>query len=223
MIAFSAPTLELQMDCFEGPLPVLITLIKRNKIDIFDIPIGWITEQFLEYVDLAREMNLRTAEDFIEMASLLIFIKSRMLLPMDGEDPREELVEKIIEYEKLKHMAKSLDLLPLLGRDAFVREPAADIGEEEDVLSLCTLFLQLIKSRQERFISIGEMRPTLEEKLEEIKNELEREGRYVFKLDLAHELRERVAAVLAVLEIAKLKLAVLSQKRPFGTIILRKR
>jgi segregation and condensation protein A len=223
MIAFSAPTLELQMDCFEGPLPVLITLIKRNKIDIFDIPIGWITEQFLEYVDLAREMNLRTAEDFIEMASLLIFIKSRMLLPMDGEDPREELVEKIIEYEKLRHMAKSLDRLPLLGRDAFVREPAADIGEEEDVLSLCTLFLQLIKSRQERFISIGEIRPTLEEKLEEIKSELEREGRYVFKLDLGQELRARVAAVLAVLEIAKLKLAVLSQKRPFGTIILKKR
>ena len=88
---FSASTLELQMEFFEGPLAVLITLIKRNKIDIFDIPIGWITEQFLEYVELAREMNLRTAEDFIEMASLLIFIKSRMLLPTDGEDPREEL------------------------------------------------------------------------------------------------------------------------------------
>ena len=108
---FSASTLELQMEFFEGPLAVLITLIKRNKIDIFDIPIGWITEQFLEYVELAREMNLRTAEDFIEMASLLIFIKSRMLLPTDGEDPREELVEKIIEYEKIRTMAKSLDRL----------------------------------------------------------------------------------------------------------------
>ena len=91
------------------------------------------------------------------------------------------------------------------------------------MLSLCTLFLQLIKSRQERFISVGEMRPTLEEKLEEIKNELEREGTYVFRIDLGQELRERVAAVLAVLEIAKLKLAWLSQKRPFGTIILKKR
>jgi segregation and condensation protein A len=220
---FRAPTLELQMECFEGPLPVLITLIKRNKIDIFDIPIGWITEQFLEYVDLAREMNMRTAEDFIEMASLLIFIKSRMLLPLEGEDPREELVEKIIEYEKIRAMAKSLDNLSLLGRDTFARLPAVDVGEEEDVLSLCTLFLQLIKGRQERFLTIGEIRPTLEEKLEEIKAELERVGRYVFKVGLEQELRERVAAVLAILEIAKLKLAALSQKRAFGTIILKKR
>jgi len=95
---FIAQTLELQMDSFEGPLAVLVNLIKKNKIDVFDIPIGWITERFLEYVDVVREMNLRIAEDFIEMASLLIFIKSRMLLPVEGEDPREELVEKIIEY-----------------------------------------------------------------------------------------------------------------------------
>jgi chromatin segregation and condensation protein Rec8/ScpA/Scc1 (kleisin family) len=81
----------------------------------------------------------------------------------------------------------------------------------------------LIKSRQERFISIGEIRPTLEEKLEEIKNELEREGTYVISFDLEQELRTRVAVILAVLEIAKLKLALLSQKRPFGTIILKKR
>lgn len=215
--------LELQIEIFEGPLPVLITLIKRNKIDIFDIPIGWITEQFLEYVDLAREMNLRIAEDFIEMASLLIFIKSRMLLPVEGEDPREELVEKIIEYEKIRAMAKSIDRLSLLGRDTFVHAAAEAGGEEGDVLSLCALFLQLIKGRQERFLTIGEIRPTLEEKLEEIRGELEREGRYVFDMSLEQELRERVATVLAVLQITKLKLAALSQKRPFGTIILKKR
>ena len=133
------------------------------------------------------------------------------------------MVEKIIEYEKIRTMAKSLDRLPVLGRDAFVREPGASVGEEEDVLSLCTLFLQLIRSRQERFISISEIRPTLEEKLEEIKNELEREGTYVISFDLEQELRTTVAVILAVLEIAKLKLALLSQKRPFGTIILKKR
>ena len=86
---------------------------------------------------LAREMNLRTAEDFIEMASLLIFIKSRMLLPTDGEDPREELVEKIIEYEKIRAMAKSLDRLPVLGRDTFAREHGVTQGEEGEICSPC--------------------------------------------------------------------------------------
>lgn len=220
---FSASTLELQMEFFEGPLAVLITLIKRNKIDIFDIPIGWITEQFLEYVELAREMNLRTAEDFIEMASLLIFIKSRMLLPVEGEDPREELVEKIIEYEKLRAMAKSLGDFPVLGRDIFSRNSVIEEEEEEDVFSLCALFFQLIKSKEERFLTVGEIRPTLEEKLEEIMGQLSREGKYAWSIDLEQDLRDRVATVLAMLEIAKLKKAIISQKRPFGTILLKRR
>jgi len=223
VINFSAPTLELQMECFEGPLAVLIALIKRNKIDIFDIPIGWIADQFLEYVDLAREMDLRLAEDFIEMASLLIFIKSRMLLPFGAEDPREELVEKIIEYEKIRAMAKSFDAFPILGRDTFARQAAIGQGEEEDVLGLCTLFLELVRSREERFLSVAEIRPTLEEKLEEVRGLLEREGRFALHLNLGQELRDRVATILAMLEIAKLGMAVISQRRPFGTIILKKR
>ncbi len=220
---FSADTLELQIECFEGPLAVLINLIKKNKIDIFDIPIGWITERFLEYVDMVREMNLRIAEDFIEMASLLIFIKSRMLLPIEGEDPREELVEKIIEYEKIRAMARSFDAFPVLGRDTFVRNVVGVEDEDADVLSLCTLFFQLIKSKEERFIVIREMRPTLEEKLAHIKELLAQAGVYTWKMTLEQELRDKVATALAILEITKLKIAVISQRRPFGTIILKRR
>jgi segregation and condensation protein A len=220
---FSASTLELQLECFEGPLAVLINLIKKNKIDVFDIPIGWITERFLEYVDLVRDMNLRIAEDFIEMASLLIFIKARMLLPADGDDPREELVEKIIEYEKIRAMVKSFEGLPVLGRDTFIRSAAMREGENEDLLTLCTLFLELVRNKEERFLLIQEIRPTLEEKLDEIRGILAREGSYAWRIDLEQELRDKVATVLAFLEIAKLKLAVLSQRRPFGTILLRRR
>jgi segregation and condensation protein A len=222
-VNFIASTLELQLECFEGPLAVLINLIKKNKIDVFDIPIGWITERFLEYVDLVREMNLRIAEDFIDMASLLIFIKARMLLPTEGEDPREELVEKIIEYEKIRAMTKSFDHFPVLGRDTFTRGGSATEEEEEDIFSLCTLFFQLMKSKEERFIAIQEIRPTLEEKLKEIVSLLEREGSYVWKMSAEQELRDKVATVLAFLEIAKQKMAVISQKRPFATIILKKR
>ena len=220
---FIAQTLELQMDSFEGPLAVLVNLIKKNKIDVFDIPIGWITERFLEYVDVVREMNLRIAEDFIEMASLLIFIKSRMLLPIDGEDPREELVEKIIEYEKIRAMVRSFDAFPVLGRDTFVRNATIVEEEDTDILSLCTLFFQLMKEKEERFIVIQEIRPTLEEKLAQIKTLLAQEGIFTWKMSLEQEMREKVATVLAILEITKLKMAHISQKRPFGTIILRRR
>jgi segregation and condensation protein A len=220
---FSASTLELQLECFEGPLAVLINLIKKNKIDVFDIPIAWITERFLEYVDLVRNMNLRIVEDFIEMASLLIFIKARMLLPTDGDDPREELVEKIIEYEKIRAMVKSFEGLPVLGKDTFVRGAVTGDEHDEDLFALCTLFLELVKSKEERFLLIQEIRPTLEEKLEEIKTVLDQEGSYAWRIDLEQELRDKVATMLALLEITKLRLAVLSQKRPFGTIILKKR
>ena len=220
---FIAQTLELQMDSFEGPLAVLVNLIKKNKIDVFDIPIGWITERFLEYVDVVREMNLRIAEDFIEMASLLIFIKSRMLLPVEGEDPREELVEKIIEYEKIRAMVRSFDAFPVLGRDTFARNTAILEDEEADILSLCTIFFQLVKEKEERFIAIQEIRPTLEEKLAQIKALLAQAGVFTWKMDLEQEMRDKVATALAILEITKLKMAYISQKRPFGTIILRRR
>jgi segregation and condensation protein A len=220
---FIAHTLELQMDCFEGPLAVLVNLIKKNKIDVFDIPIGWITERFLEYVDMVREMNLRIAEDFIEMASLLIFIKSRMLLPVEGEDPREELVEKIIEYEKIRAMVRSFDDFPVLGRDTFTRNTAIFEDEEADILSLCTLFFQLVKEKEERFIAIHEIRPTLEEKLAQIKALLAQAGIFTWKMSLEQEMRDKVATALAILEITKLKMAYVSQRRPFGTIILRRR
>jgi len=223
-VRFSASTLELQLECFEGPLAVLINLIRKNKIDVFDIPIGWITERFLEYVDLAGQMNLRVAEDFIEMASLLIFIKSRMLLPTEeGEDPREELVERILEYERIRAMARSFERFPVLGRDTFVRNGHANEEEDEDILDLCTLFFQLIKSKEERFLVVREIRPTLEEKLAHIKQLLTEVGIYTWKMDLEQELRDKVATILAVLEITKLRMAICSQRRPFGTIILKKR
>ncbi len=139
-------TLEVQLECFEGPLAVLINLIKKNKVDIFDIPISMITDRFLEYVNLVRDMNLSIVEDFIEMASLLIFIKARMLLPGD-DDPREELVEKIIEYEKLRGMVTALDSFPLLGKDIFARGKAlVESEEEQNLLLFCNLFFEIVKA-----------------------------------------------------------------------------
>lgn len=220
----NVPTLEVQMEIFEGPLSVLINLIKRNKIDIFDIPISMITERFLEYVELVKQMNLRIAEDFIEMASLLLYIKSRMLLPREEEDPRMELVERILEYEKIKQMVSTFQGIPVLGEDIFPRgQSGLEVEQEQDLMALCTLFFEIIKSREERVIVIREIRPTLEEKLEALRGALAELGIFTWNPKADMDTSEKVATVLAMLEIVKLRLANFAQKRPFGIVILTRR
>jgi len=209
-------------------MAVLITLIKRNKVNIWDIPISPITDRFLQYVELVKDMNLRIAEDFIEMASLLIFIKSKMLLPVssngngDEDDPREELVERIIEYERLRNMAVAIGELPMLERDVFpIGSGAVERESEHDLLSLCNLYFELIQVREERYLSIREIRPTLEEKLEMLKDILKMSGRFEWDLYSDQDRNERVATILGMLELAKIRTATLTQKRPFGKIVLK--
>jgi segregation and condensation protein A len=224
------PSLEVQLECFEGPMAVLITLIKRNKVNIWDIPISPITDRFLRYVELVKDINLRIAEDFIEMASLLIFIKSKMLLPLnsngngDEDDPREELVERIIEYERLRNMAVAIGELPMLERDVFpIGNGAVERESEHDLLCLCNLYFELIQVKEERYLSIREIRPTLEEKLEMLKDILKLSGRFEWDLYSDQDRNERVATILGMLELAKVRTATLTQRRPFGKIVLKTR
>jgi segregation and condensation protein A len=118
--------LEVFLEAFEGPLDLLLYLIRRQNFNILDIPLASVTRQYLEYVDQIRKHNLELASDYLLMAAMLIEIKSRMLLPPkksahDGEpeDPRAELVRRLVEYEQIKLGAARLDALPLLGRDFF--------------------------------------------------------------------------------------------------------
>src|SRR4030067_2178812 len=125
----------------EGPLDPLLHLIKRNEVDIYDIPVAVITEQYLEYIDIMKEMNLEFAGEFLVMAATLVHIKSKMLLPVDEEavpyeeegiDPREELVRKLLEYQRYREAAKELSDRNLLGRDGFGRGgriPLEHVGE----------------------------------------------------------------------------------------------
>ena len=115
--------LEVFFDTFEGPLDLLLYLIRKANIDILDIPMARLTEQYLEYVELMRRRNLELAAEYLLMAALLMEIKSRMLLPRpralpEGEeDPRAELVRRLMEYETIKLAAHKLDALPVVGRD----------------------------------------------------------------------------------------------------------
>ncbi|OPY73414.1 MAG: Segregation and condensation protein A [Syntrophorhabdus sp. PtaU1.Bin058] len=222
------PTLEVQLECYEGPLAVLISLIKKNKVSIWDIPISTITERFLEYVELVKEMNLRIAEDFIEMASLLLFIKSKMLLPSSGgeetEDPREELVERIMEYERFRNMAGIMDTLPMLDRDVFsIGKNGIDKEEGYDLLSLCTLYFELIRVREEVFLTVNEIRPTLEEKIAMLREILEASGTYMWDIHEEMERNEKVATILGILELVKIRTATLLQRKMFGSIVLKRR
>ena len=120
--------LEVFFDTFEGPLDLLLYLIRKANIDILDIPMARLTEQYLEYVELMRRRNLELAAEYLLMAALLMEIKSRMLLPRpralleDEDDPRAELVRRLVEYENMKLAAHKLDSLPVLGRDFLTLE-----------------------------------------------------------------------------------------------------
>lgn len=222
------PALEVQMECYEGPLAVLVSLIKKNKVSIWDIPLSLITERFLEYVELVGELRLRIAEDFIEMASLLIFIKSKMLLPMEelgsGDDPREELVERIIDYERLKGMVSAMDSLPMLNRDTFPLGTASVEGDiDYDLFRLSQVFFEMVKSKEERYITVREIKPTLEEKLLMLRSVLDSSGLYVWDMNGQGDRSEKVATILGLLELTKVKAATLSQRRLFGKIIVRRR
>ncbi len=126
---------EVKLEIFEGPLDLLLHLIYKNEVDIFDIPISTITDQYLEYLDMMKALNINVAADFLVMASTLIHIKSRMLLPGlagddEEEDPRMEITRPLLEYLRLKEVAQELAERQVLDRDVFARKMAADLREQ---------------------------------------------------------------------------------------------
>ncbi len=126
------PFYRVKLDVFEGPLDLLLHLIKKNEVEIIDIPVADITEQYLGYLEMMRELSLDVAGEFLVMAATLMLIKSRMLLPPSEEDeqeesdPRAELVQQLLEYQRFREAAWELAERPLLQRDVFVREPLDD-------------------------------------------------------------------------------------------------
>src|SRR5499426_3175937 len=122
----------VQLDLFEGPLDLLLHLIKSNAVDVKDIPVATITEQYLAYLDLMRDLSLDVASEYLVMAATLILIKSRLLLPSpeaeDDEeaDPRADLVRQLLEYQRYREAAASLAERPFLRRDVFTREMSAE-------------------------------------------------------------------------------------------------
>lgn len=232
---------KVQLEIFEGPLDLLFYLIKREELDIHHIPIARITEQYLEYINLMRMLNLDLAGEFLVMAATLMHIKSRMLLPKgelredeEDEDPQAELVKQLIEYQKFKEMAEKLDKRQIQQEDIFIRgkDESMKLAQKEGFLLEANLF-DLINAfskilttvSEESFAEIIEDEATVNEKIRDILDLLRRQISLNFTrlfVGLATKV-EMVVTFLALLELIRLKEVKIRQAQRFGEIRVYKR
>ncbi len=226
---------------YEGPLDLLLDLIRKQDIDIYDIPIARITEQYLAYVEKIRELDVNVAADFVYMAAVLIHIKSKMLLPRDPaakaeelEDPRTELVNRLLEHEKFKSAAQML-LQKQQIEDAVLTNPAlkefidAEGTEPEiaaDVIDLVKTFQQILERVRTRpVINVDEETVTVGQMIDYLRRRLELESRPIRLKQLLMRVPSRQALVcmfLALLEMVRLQAIQVRQDHLFGEIAVRK-
>lgn len=224
---------------FEGPLDLLLFLIKKNEINIYDIPIAEVTEQFLEYLDYAVTTDLDSVTEFYAMAADLLYIKSRMLLPVetalddeDLEDPRQELVEKLIEYQKYKKLSELMEEREDENEWSVERKkiqrvlPFEEEGlwEQVDTWSLMKTFSKLVSAySHDKILSMYE-EISVSEKITLMNELLDDKGECMFT-DLIvrrDNLMDIVCAFMAILEAVKFKMACIYQNRMFGDIKIRR-
>lgn len=230
----------VKLDIFEGPLDLLLYLIKKNEIDIYNIPIAIITEQYLHYLKMIKSLNLDMAGEYLVMASTLIHIKSKMLLPAPEElleeekeeDPREELVRQLLEYQSFKEAALKLESRPLLERDIFTRCAAVydetgkwnideDALVEVNVFDLILAFHRLVsRTGQKELIEIDLEKMSITDIINEIMERLSQEKSLTFE-ELLGEKKDRrrvIYTFLALLELIKMKMVKAYQTAVFGVI-----
>jgi len=236
--------LNFHLEQYEGPLDLLLDLIRKQQVDITDIPIATITAQYLEYMDRMREMDIDLGADFVYMAATLIHIKSRMLLPRDpaleregdtAEDPRQELVERLLEHERFKNAAEMLQEKRMIEENVWSNpQIKAFVSENEDPGLAITLFdlvkafgelLERAKNRpvyevESGDVTVGDMVRYLKERFLETGSD-----QPVFILRIFEQQRTRramIALFLAVLEMVRMQAVVVTQKDLFGEIALQR-
>ena len=218
---------KVKIQVFEGPLDLLLHLVRKNKIDIMDIPIALITEQYLEYIRLMRALDINVAGEYLLMAATLMYIKSRTLLPRheaeeEKEDPRAELSRRLLLYEAFKEAASALGERPLLERDVFIREVLDEGGEgeiEADLPSLLQALRTLSQKAggQEEIQRITPDTITVRQKMGEILKLLEEVDLLALQ-SFASGKGELIVSFLALLELAKEGLIHLWQTEDFGPL-----
>ena len=224
---------------YDGPLDLLLDLIRKQDIDIYDIPIAKITAQYLAYVERMKGFDVDVAAEFIYMASILIHIKSKMLLPRDpdvpdGEDPREELVNRLLEHEKFKNAAQML-LQKQQIEEAVWSNPAlkefkdAEGTEPElaaDIIDLVKTFRTILdRARDRPVLNVDEETVTVAQMLDYVRRRLMLEERPIRLKQMLRNVQSRSALIcmfLALLELVRLQAILLRQDKIFGDIVLKK-
>lgn len=228
--------LEVFLDTFEGPLDLLLYLIKRQNLDILDIPIAKITGQYMEYVELMKEVRLELAGEYLVMAAMLAEIKSRLLLPRhaesseDEEDPRAELVRRLQEYERYKQAAEDIDALPRMGRDLFeavIQFPDRDTTRPDPEVSLEEIlraFSEVLK-RADMYTHhhIEREQLSVRERMSQVLAAINADSFTEFpSLFPCEEGRAGVVVtLLAILELLKNSLLELIQTEPYGPLYVK--
>jgi segregation and condensation protein A len=228
-------TTRVQLEIFEGPLDLLLHLIKKNEVSITDIPIATITEQYLATLEVMQTFNLDVAGEFLVMAATLIHIKSRMLLPMaddeddeeEGTDPREELVRRLLEYQRFKDAADQLERRELLTRDVFVRSvaPAEAIPapgfRDVSVFELLTALKRVLdRLPKDAVHEVMLEKITVREKMTLLLDQLRTQRKILFE-SLFAEVMTRMDVVvtfLAMLELVKVRAIRIFQEEATGPI-----
>lgn len=235
---------KIMIDSFEGPMDLLLNLIEKSKIDIYDIPINTITEQYIDYIYNMEELNLEITSEFILMASTLLQIKSKMLLPKEStdeeeieEDPREELVLRLLAYKKYRKASEQLRKHEIIESKAFYK-PKEDLSVYEEELDMENIDLSSIiksinniitrKGIKEKIIDIQEIEKeeyTVRECTNIIVDKLKEKSRFSFNelLNIKTTRSEIVAYFLSVLELIKLKTINIKQEKNFSDLIIIKR
>jgi len=235
---------KVQFEVFEGPLDLLLYLIKKEEVDIYQVNLTKLATQFIEYIDLMRQFDLEIAGEFLVMASTLMYIKSRELLPVDqqvaaegeeeGEDPRWELIRQLVEYKKFKDAAAQLQTLEARQDNVFPRLPGklefestAPLPKPDvsifDLLNAINTVLRRFEKRDEGR-EIFEDKWTVSEKIEFILKVIAERGKVLFAelFESAASRSEVVCTFLALLELIRLRQLVCAQGEEFGEIEIRR-
>ena len=230
---------QVRIEQFEGPLDLLLHLIKKNEINIYDIPIALIAKQYLDYLNVMKSLNLAVAGEFLVMAATLVQIKSRMLLPAgeaeteedEGPDPRGELVRRLLEYKQFKEAARELDNQERLWREIFSRQqpPSMTVQSHEPVLEDMTLFdlvdaLQglLVRIPSHQLLEIVPDNLTVRDRMNVIMELLEGKESITF-LSMFEGQNHRLLVIvtfLALLELMRIKVVRVFQGEAFGPILV---
>jgi segregation and condensation protein A len=228
-------TYQITFPSFDGPMDLMLHLIKEHELDIYDIPISTITTEYLAYLEIMRSLNLEIAGDFLVMAATLMQIKSRMLFPVDPtpdqpeEDPRLELMRRLIEYKKFRDAADQLSDLEKNRHRLFPRNVPGDVkevGEEEHLVEMTLFGLLaafkdvLIHTQEDVRAEISRPEVTVSQKINDLMDVLQVERKVVFRpfLTSCRTKIEKIVALLALLEMIRLKLVRVFQNKVFDEI-----